>query len=268
MTPAAASRSPAPTGYVGFTAGDVAVVVAAHAEADLRALFASGSGAVTLHDWASRQPAATAMQGRAVAWGTRLPASGLEVVVRHAMHGGLLASLTGDRFLRPGRAPYELEVSQRLRAAGVPTPRLVAHCTYPAGPFFCRSDVATERLPVGDDLPALWSSADTMARAALLAATATLLRALAHCGARHEDLNAKNVYLARAGDTFTAFALDVDRVRFQRAAGARVAERNFARLARSLTKLRVQRGMAITDAEIAALARDAGVPGVLMGAAA
>jgi 3-deoxy-D-manno-octulosonic acid kinase len=211
----------------------------------------------TLHGWASTVPSARAFQGRATAWGTTLPRGGPAVVVRHARHGGFFAPLTGDRFLWPGRAPWELEASERLRSAGVPTPAVVAYALYPAGPGFCRCDVATARLPDGGDLPALWADADAASRDAMLTATAALVRALGLVNAHHEDLNAKNVYLVREGQGWRAYALDVDRVRFLPPGDGRAAELNLARLERSLRKGRQQFGLVVSDDDLRALQRRA-----------
>lgn len=242
-----------PDGYVHARVGDVEVV--ARAEAMLGIRDALGV-CRTLHAWAATLPGATAHEGRATAWGAQLPGTDLDVVVRHAQHGGLLAPVTGDLFLRPGRAPWELEASRRLRAAGVPTPELVAYLLYPAGPFLCRCDVATRRLPAGADLPEAWTASDETEREGQLVATAALLRLLARAGAHHPDLNAKNVYLSRTGGSWTAFVLDVDRVRFE-PAGVEVASRNLARLQRSLRKHRAA-GLAMTDDQVARLAALAG----------
>ena len=96
-----------------------------------------------------------------------MPRSEIDVVVRHSQHGGMLAAVTGDLFRWPGRAPWELEVSRRLRHAEVATPEVVAYLVYPAGPLFCRNDVATRRLPDGEDLPAAWRHAPPAEREAL-----------------------------------------------------------------------------------------------------
>jgi 3-deoxy-D-manno-octulosonic acid kinase len=212
----------------------------------------------TLHGWAATVPGARAYHGRATAWGTRLPSTAMEVVVRHAQHGGVLAALTGDRFLMPGRAPWELEVSLRLRAADVPTPELVAYALYSAGPGLCRVDVATRRLPDGGDFPAQWTTADARARDGILAATAALVRALGAARAHHADLNVKNVYLAREGTGWRAYALDVDRVRFLPAGDDRARQRTLARLVRSMEKARTQFGLDIGAATIAQLQTLAG----------
>lgn len=242
----------APSGYLRFTAND-AVVVARNDAAD--GVRAALRDVRTLHCWASTLPGAKAFQGRATAWGARLPNSSLDVVVRHARHGGFFAALTGDRFFWPGRAPWELQVSERLREAGVPTPAVIAYALYPAGPGFCRCDVATKRLPEGGDLPDIWRDADAETRDALLGATGSLLRALAAVRAYHPDLNAKNVYLARAGSAWRAYVLDVDRIGFLAADGERAGDRNRARLSRSLRKFRDKHGLAVREEDVTTLER-------------
>jgi hypothetical protein len=69
--------------------------------------------------------------------------------------------------------------------------------------------------------------------------------ALARAGARHHDLNAKNILLTAAD----AYVLDVDRVTFGGDPKV-VLEANLARLTRSLHKSRARFGARISDAEI------------------
>jgi 3-deoxy-D-manno-octulosonic acid kinase len=106
------------------------------------------------------------------------------VVVRHAWHGGLLRRLTRDLFAPPTRAPGELRTSERLRAAGVRTPAVVAFARYPAPLGLRRVDVATRLVPGARDLaavllPAAGDAEAAPLRAGWLDATAALLGALA-----------------------------------------------------------------------------------------
>lgn len=242
----------APAGYTRLVVRDATAIVRHDAVAGIEDALRDTR---TLHGWASTVPGAKAFQGRATAWGATLPRGGPAVVVRHARHGGLFAAITGDRFLWPGRAPWELEVSERLREAGVPTPAVVAYVLYPAGPGFCRCDVATARLPEGADFPEAWASAADGERDGMLTAVASLVRALGLVHAQHEDLNAKNVYLVREGSGWRAFVLDVDRVRFLPPKDGRATSRNLARVLRSLRKLRERSGLAIRDDDLAVLER-------------
>ncbi len=241
----------APAGYERAIIGDALVVARVAAAAGFRAaLGAAGS----LHAWAAAVPGAVPFQGRLTAWGVRLPHGAIDVVVRHGRRGGLFAIIRGDRFAWPGRAPWELETSLRLQEAGVRTPDVIGYALYPAGPGFCRCDVVTRRLPAGAEFPSSWAGADERTRDEILGAVGTLLRDLRSAGARHADLNAKNLYLARDGGRWHAWVLDVDRVRFGVPDDAEVGAQNLARLDRSIRKLRVRSAFDVDNAALARLA--------------
>jgi hypothetical protein len=200
------------------------------------------------------------LRGRAVAYAVTLPDGSADVVVRHSRHGGLLAPLTRDLFLPPTRAPGELATALRLRDAGVPTPEVLAWLTYPAGPLFRRADVATRLVADGRDLADALSAPERVrgADAPWIAAVGALLRALARAGARHPDLNIKNVLLAPPPDAPAAapiaWVLDVDVVRFvDDGSAASVAAANWDRFARSMAKWERVHGLSIDDAELRAL---------------
>jgi 3-deoxy-D-manno-octulosonic acid kinase len=178
------------------------------------AVLASGE---TLHGWAARTPNAKPLRGRDVAYATVL--DGAPVVVRHSRHGGVLAPITRDFFLAPTRAPHELDVAIRLRAAGVPTPEIVAYATYTVIPGIERADVVTREI-AGHELASPQEAEG-------------LLAALRDAGAVHPDLNMRNVLV----DGATAYVLDIDTVYFLRADDHRIDQRNRARLMRSAQKL-------------------------------
>lgn len=250
-----ASAVAAPAGYERIAIGDVVVVARVAALAGFRSALRA---APTLHDWAASVPGAEPFQGRATAWGVQLPSGAIDVVVRHARRGGFLAAVRGDRFVWPGRAPWELEASLHLQEAGVRTPDVIGYALYPAGPGFCRCDVATRRLPPGAEFPVAWTGAPDGDRDAMLVAVATLLRDLRSAGAQHADLNAKNLYLARDGGRWHAWVLDVDRVSLHTPDDPDVGAQNLARLDRSIRKLRERNALTVDDAaleRLAALAR-------------
>jgi 3-deoxy-D-manno-octulosonic acid kinase len=238
-----------PPGHDSFTVrGAEVVALAGHAEA-VRTAMARG----TLHEYAAASAGARPLTGRAIAWATTLP-DGAKVVVRHSRHGGRLASLTGDLFLRPTRAPGELARSLGLSAAGVLTPEVVAYAVYPAAGPLARADVVT-RFVEGHDFPDAWRmAADEPQRNLLLAATAVLLDSLSRAGAEHPDLNLKNILLT-SGREPVAQVLDVDRVRFGVPGSRVIAERNLARLNRSARKWRTRHGLAIGERHLESLAR-------------
>ncbi|HEX7547244.1 MAG TPA: lipopolysaccharide kinase InaA family protein [Gemmatimonadaceae bacterium] len=247
------SEPSTPPGYESFLAGRARVVARTTLANALHSVMAGGS----LHAWAARQPGARAMQGRATAWATTLP-NGVEVVVRHSRHGGLLAPLTGDLFLAPTRAPFELAAALRLADAGVPTPDVLAYAVYPAIGPFARADVAT-RLLHGRGLPEAWKATTSHdERWALVGVLSRLLDVLRRAGAHHPDLNVRNVLVLDAAPGPTAAILDVDRVTFGTPGDATLAGRNVRRLLRSMAKERVGYGVDLTSRQVQRLRETAG----------
>lgn len=249
-----------PAGYVRLPAAAADVVCRADA-ADAVAAVLGAHG--TLYAWGAAHPARRELRGRASAWAVPLPGAG-DVVVRHSWHGGLLAPVTRDLFLAPTRAPGELTTSERLRGAGVRTPQVVAYAVYPAPLGLRRADVVTRLVPGGRDLAEVLRAtpADREAVNPWVRATGALLHAMARAGARHPDLNLKNVLLTPAAlgpdDAHDAWVLDVDVVRVDPGPEEpgrtwRTAEANWERLARSLRKWRTHRALAVSDLELEAL---------------
>jgi 3-deoxy-D-manno-octulosonic acid kinase len=125
---------------------------------------------------------------------------------------------------------------------------------YAAFAGFERADVATREVTESEDLSAVLMSEDSSARVGALHAAAALVVALAQAGARHHDLNVKNILMhkPRAGD-MSALVLDVDRVEFSNG-GRDVLEANLARLLRSARKWQSVRGARVTETELLELA--------------
>jgi hypothetical protein len=201
----------APPGYVTLRLDRADVVCADHIT-DATRIALHGR---TLYEYAKEHAHARAFSGRGISYAVPLPGDVEQVVVRHNRHGGLLASFTGDLFRPPTRAPLELQTSERLHDIGVPTPRVLGYAIY-AGPLgFVRVDVMTREVPSSTDLSAALLSDDASVRVRALRATATLVASLTRAGARHHDLNAKNILMHELADgTLVALVLDVDRVEF------------------------------------------------------
>jgi len=228
----------------------------ARAEAVTRAEFAdivrSILGDGTLYEYGARHPVARRFSGRGVAYAAPLP-SGDGVVIRHSRHGGALANVRRDLFFPPTRAPRELRVSERLRAADIPTPPILAYAVYDAGPVFRRADVVTREITEAFDLSVALMSGDHTLRGNALLATATLVRALSDVGARHPDFNAKNVLLkTTATGALVAYVLDVDQIEFLDDRSVAL-DRNLTRLLRSARKWRTNFGALVTESELANL---------------
>ena len=236
----------APPGFVEIARPEAKLVV----REDLADAFVHITEHGTVYEWASKQPDVTQMQGRLPVYVVRLPFDGPEVVVRRNHHGGLFASLRGDRFFA-STVPRELLVARVLaHSVGIPTPEVVAQISYRVNALERRIDVVTMRLPPGEDLgAALLRNESREQREPIWGAVDLLLDALGGRGIWHQDLNVKNIYLITA-EPPAPVLLDVDRVQFHHA-GPLVARANNARLVRSLRKWRNTRGATISDEEIA-----------------
>ncbi|MEI6740904.1 MAG: lipopolysaccharide kinase InaA family protein [Gemmatimonadaceae bacterium] len=211
----------------------------------------------TVYEWAATQPQPQALKGRAPVYVATLPGTSDTVAVRHAWHGGLLAPLTGDRFRHPTRAPHELAMSARLRAAGIPTTDVLGFARYPAWGGFRRVDVISRFIPEAADLGMVVAGLmPGIACEAALEATIVLLRQLAQAGVQHPDLNVKNILLVRepAGH-LAAAVIDVDVIRWRPATESVIVMRaNVDRLTRSMRKWRARFGCDLPDARIAQFA--------------
>lgn len=237
-------------GYARFRVGRARVTALVDDQQAVREALQHG----TLYEYAGRHPERRKMKGRGDVFAAPLPGHDDAVVVRHAFRGGAPARLTRDLFLPPTRGLRELLVSQRLRAAGVNTPEVVAYVTYPAGAILRRFDIATREIPNGADLFAwLAATEDVGARDVVLNAAAGAVASLVSAGAHHPDLNIRNVLVAPGPDGgLIGWILDVDRVRFHVPGSPTVRDANITRLRRSLRKS-MRLGLSISDEEIIAI---------------
>lgn len=235
-----------PAGFERLLLGHAIAVARSDFARHIRnALVGADGSKATLHDFASRQPGARPLAGRGVAYAFQLKPTPTKVVVRHNRHGGLFAPITGDRFLAPTRAPYELEVSLALTQLGIATPEILAYALYPPGGILQRADVCSREVASARDLAEVVRTGNDAERAAALALTAGLVAQLSRSGARHHDLNAGNVLLAGG----RAHLLDVDRVTL--GGNPTVAlQANLSRLARSLRKWRDRFGARVSESDI------------------
>ncbi|HEX5438082.1 MAG TPA: lipopolysaccharide kinase InaA family protein [Gemmatimonadaceae bacterium] len=237
-----------PPGYTRLKRAHMEVV----ARTSMAAAVEQALSAGTLYAYAQHHPRTRMLVGRGIVYAVPLPDDAGNVVVRHSRHGGVLAPVTGDRFLGHGRAPYELEVALHLERAGIPTPEIVAYAAYPAGGPFRSTDIVTREVPDARDLAgALADAPPPHRKRALLAATATLMAQLALAGVRHPDLNLRNILVAPdENGALEAQVLDVDRVWFDAPGAPAVRSANQRRFNRSARKLRRREGLAIEDADL------------------
>jgi Lipopolysaccharide kinase (Kdo/WaaP) family len=248
-----------PAGYARVVLRGVELVARTDALQAVRDALEIGSG--SLYEYAARHPAVRARAGRNgfSAYLAPLP-NGDHTVVRHNRHGGFFAPVTLDLFLPPTRAPGELWAALRLAREGVPTPEVLAYAIYPAGLLLRRSDVMTREIRDGRDLGGVLVDADETARHAALEAATLVIGTLSRIGARHHDLNVKNLLIAPSaslsGGTrgVVAYVLDVDRVEFLRPGDSRVTERNLSRFLRSARKWREIYGARVDESELVRMA--------------
>ena len=241
-------RAP-PAGYERLVAGRCSVTACATNVDDARALLTEG----TLYEAAARDLGARVLEGRGAAYAITLPSSGTRAVVRRNRHGGLFAPVTGSLFVPPSRAPHELAMSMRLANAGVRTPHVLMYGLERVHAVFCHADVVTCEIADSSDLSAyLQPGVAERDRIAAWRATLELVAALNAAGARHHDLNVKNILLSRTGDAFVAWVLDVDRVAFGAPDARDVRKGNAKRLLRSALKWRDERGGVFVEGEITA----------------
>jgi lipopolysaccharide kinase (Kdo/WaaP) family protein len=231
-------------GYEDLKADHASGLVITECKHAIESILSSG----TLYEFAQKQPTARVFSGRAPVYAVEIPGCG-SVVVRHAMRGGVIGKTGTDLFLPPTRALRELVNSFRLRAAGVPTPHVIAYATYTAGWLFRRADVVTREV-AGADIASLASSESAVVtRKESIDAIARLVALLTAAGAHHPDLNAKNILLSTDDSGATvAWVLDVDRIRFHVPGDPMITEANLTRLFRSFRKWQ-DKGLPLFDAE-------------------
>ena len=239
-----------PAGYVKLSAPGIEGAALATLEGPLREALAEG----TFYEYAEHHAEARSFTGRGLVYAVPL-STGDRVVVRRSRHGGLLGPLRDDKFIGATRAPRELELSLALRRLGVATPEIVAYATYPAGTMFRRADVVTREIPNSRDLAAaLGTLSRSESKHSLIMATGGLLASLSLAGARHPDLNLRNVLIAdNEHGGIQALALDVDRVWLDVPGKQTVLEANLRRLSRSAMKARRIHGLPIEEADLLAI---------------
>ena len=167
------------------------------------------------------------------------------LLVRRYRHGGALRALTRDYFFTwPPRPFRELALTEEAHRRGVPTVEpLAALVVRLIGPVY-RGWLVTRQLEGARDLWAVAQADNFVAaeKASCLEAAARAVRTMHRCGIDHSDLNLKNILLRREVGHWRAYIIDLDKSRlYSNAAPAARAEKNLARLERSIRKLDPER---------------------------
>ncbi len=159
------------------------------------------------------------------------------LLVKRLFHGGVLAPLTGDRFLSRRRALANLTVADALNARGIATPELLFAAWRRWGAVV-RMEMGFALVKGSVDAAAAVFHRDggsSIDAAEVMEAVGRLVAALHRAGVYHYDLNLKNFLLTGTGDVLI---LDVDKVALRgRPLRTAARRRNLARLARSVRKL-------------------------------
>lgn len=168
--------------------------------------------------------------GRRPAW--FLEQGGTALVLRHYWRGGMVARLSADVYLWTGlrrSRPYrELLLLAELHGRGLPVPEPVAARVRRQGPGY-RGDLLTRRIPGAEPLAA--RIAEGGAPHGLWHAVGATLARFHAAGARHADLNVRNILLDPADGVWL---IDWDQGRI--GTPHEDADRQLARLRRSLSR--------------------------------
>lgn len=180
--------------------------------------------------------------GRGSAW--YIDAAHGPCVLRHYRRGGLVASISRDRYLWRGadrvRSFAEFRLLRELLKRQLPVPRPIA-ASYVRDGLTYTASILLERLM---DVRSLAQLASQSAHGAPWQATGELVARFHRAGLDHADLNAHNILFDGSG---TGWMIDFDRSQL-RIPETGWRERNLKRLQRSLLKLHGARDSAEVQA--------------------
>lgn len=194
--------------------------------------------AALLERWATGTlPPARALLGGRGGVGAFQLRSDLTAVLRPYRRGGLVSRVNRARYLGVRPRPFaELRASESLRAAGVPTPEVLAAAVLWDVPGCYRGALATREVPGAINLWHYVQQAVAADRGPACAAAAAATRRMHDAGAVHPDLNLQNYLVRHTPSGLEAWIIDLDRVRFRRVTAA-MRRAAFERICRSIRKL-------------------------------
>jgi len=226
------TRPAVPPGFERSARGACVLIADSALLPGAEALLDPAAFAATFHQPAGEGRAATALidlgPGRSRVW------------LRRLLHGGALGPLLGRSFLGMRRPLAELDVNERLRAAGAPVPRpALALGQRLFGPIFaCAVGTYYEE----DTCDVLAFLRDAPDEARVLRAADALGRAVRRfhdVGGRHPDLHVKNLLLRERGAGYEAIVIDLDRAQIGADVTPNERMSQLVRLFRSLLKRNV-----------------------------
>jgi len=132
-------------------------------------------------------------------------------LLRRHQRGGLPARLRRSDFPDPTRPFDELALSERLRALGIDTPRVLAARARRTASGGFELALVTERVVGAVDLAAALARARGAARHDLVRAAARFVARLFDAGLVHADLHPKNLLVASVDGRHRLWVVDLDR---------------------------------------------------------
>jgi 3-deoxy-D-manno-octulosonic acid kinase len=164
--------------------------------------------------------------------------SGEEAVVRRYRRGGLVRRVNAGRYFGGNRAFDELRATERARAGGVRTVRILAAIEHPRV-FGYTAMLASLLVPGAADAAAWLADADAAGRETMLREAGREIGAMHAAGVAHPDVNLRNLLVTAPEGTTRVAVLDFDRaIVYDGAVPAGRRTTDLRRLARSVRRLR------------------------------
>jgi hypothetical protein len=163
--------------------------------------------------------------------------------LRRSRRGGLVRWLNSDLYFgAPTRPLRELVVAAEACRRGLPVAEPVGALIEPLVPGIYRAAILTRRL----NGMTLWefveADDDPLVRTYVFEQARRAIETIHRGGLLHADLNLHNLFVTRAGESFTVVVLDLDKARLYRnAVPAPLRQRNLRRLVHSARKLDPER---------------------------
>lgn len=161
-----------------------------------------------------------------------------EVVIRKYQHGGVLRRLTGDIFMFGFRPFQEVEVTEMVKSAGIPTLEILAAIRKREWGVWYRCYLVTRYLPEAVDLiHYLAQQPESKTRQDVIQKAGKVVRTMHRHGIYHADLHLKN-FLVDAGKEPKVYLIDFDQSEICPHLRPSQRMKNLKRLDRSAEKLR------------------------------
>jgi len=161
-----------------------------------------------------------------------------EVAVRRYRHGGLLRRLTGDLFFFGSRPFNEVEVTEEIKSAGIPSLKILAAIVEREWGRWYRGYLITRYLPEAMDLIRyLAQEPQGKRRREAIEKAGDAVRKMHQQGIYHADLHLKN-FLVEEEKKLKVYLIDFDKSKIYAHLHPSQRMKNLKRLDRSAEKLR------------------------------